>query len=131
MQPHRNFAIRYINPITRRFAGWLPGFAMLTYRGRTSGRTYSIPINVFRRGDYYIFALTYGSDAQWVKNILASGGAEIRHLGRQIRLMAPELIIDPSAKLIPVPVRWFLRSFARVTEFVRMRTTDVGAQTRV
>ena len=34
----RPFTARVINPLTRRFAGWLPGFAILTHVGRTSGR---------------------------------------------------------------------------------------------
>lgn len=101
----------------------MPGFAILIYRGRTTGRTYRIPINVFRRGDSYIFALTYGSDSQWVKNVLAAGGCEMQRMGRHLRLVQPELIVDPSANLIPAPVRFFLRRFGKVTEFVRMRAS--------
>lgn len=123
LKPLRRFTIRFINPVSRRFAGWLPGFAILTYRGRTTGRTYRIPINVFRRGDSYIVALTYGSDSQWVKNVLATGGCEMKRMGRRLRLVQPELIVDPSAKLIPAPVRFFLRRFGKVTEFVRMRAS--------
>ncbi len=26
--------MRLINPVTRLFAGWMPGFGLLTYRGR-------------------------------------------------------------------------------------------------
>ena len=62
---------RYLNRFTRPMARRLPGFAILTHRGRSTGRTYQTPINVFRRGDDYFFFLTYGSDAQWVKNVLA------------------------------------------------------------
>jgi deazaflavin-dependent oxidoreductase (nitroreductase family) len=71
-----------INPLTRLVAGWLPGFAILSHVGRTSGRTYRIPINVFRRGDHYLFALTYGSDVDWVKNVRAAGGCLLRSRGR-------------------------------------------------
>src|SRR5262249_5887957 len=69
----RHIAARYVNPVARRVAGKLPGFGVLTYRGRKTGRTYQTPINVFRRGDVYFFFLTYGSDAQWVKNVIAAG----------------------------------------------------------
>lgn len=120
----RAFAIRYINPLSRRIAGWMPGFALITYTGRRSGRTYHTPINVFRRGDQYIFALTYGSESQWVKNVVAAGGCAMRRMGRDINLVNPELIIDPSGKLVPQPVRWFLRHAGRVNEYVRMR--DAG-----
>jgi deazaflavin-dependent oxidoreductase (nitroreductase family) len=112
-----------INPITRRFAGWIPGFAMLTHVGRTSGRTYQTPINVFRRGDHYVFALTYGSDVQWLKNIFAAGSVEMRTRGRIIRLVEPELIVDPDLKLMPR----FLRipgKLNRVTEILRMRAAS-------
>jgi deazaflavin-dependent oxidoreductase (nitroreductase family) len=114
-------AVRLVNPITRRFAGWMPGFALLTYPGRKSGRAYQLPINVFRRGHRYVFALTYGSEAHWVKNVIAAGGCQMRRLGRDVRLVEPELIMDPSLRLIPIPIRWFLRYVARVTEFVCMR----------
>lgn len=42
-----------INPVMRHVARRLPGFGIVTYRGRKTGRTYSTPINVFRRGDAY------------------------------------------------------------------------------
>jgi deazaflavin-dependent oxidoreductase (nitroreductase family) len=117
----RPFAVRYINPITRLFAGWLPGFALLTYSGRKSGRTYHTPINVLRQGSHYVFALTYGSeDSQWVKNILAAGECRMRRMGRDVRLVEPELLVNPDPRLVPAPLRIFGR-LARVTEFVRMR----------
>ena len=101
-------------------AGRLPGFAILTYVGRKSGRVYRTPINVFKRGDDYVFALTYGSDVEWVKNIVAAGGCEIRTRGRDIKLVAPEVFVDPTRRLMPLPVRLIL-GVARVTEFLRMR----------
>ena len=62
------FNKRVTNRVTGVFAGWAPGFAMLTHRGRNSGRLYRIPINVFTRPGGYRFALTYGADTEWVKN---------------------------------------------------------------
>ena len=98
----RPFTMRVVNPVTRRFAGWLPGFGLLTHVGRSSGRAYVTPINVFRRGDRYLFALTYGSGVQWVRNVLAAGGCTLRTRGRDVRLVGPELIVD--AKLtLPAP----------------------------
>jgi deazaflavin-dependent oxidoreductase (nitroreductase family) len=82
---------RFVNPLTRPFAKSLPSFAVLTHRGRTSGRTYRTPINVFLRGDDYYFFLTYGSDVQWVKNTLAAGSCSIETRGRVVELVEPEL----------------------------------------
>jgi deazaflavin-dependent oxidoreductase (nitroreductase family) len=120
MREIRPFTTRVFNPIARRFAGWLPGFGILQYRGRRSGRTYRTPINAFRRGDSYVFALTYGADVQWVKNVVAAGGCTLRTRGRDVRLVAPELFVDPDRRLMPHVVRGLLR-FDRATEFLRMR----------
>ncbi len=116
----RPFTTRVVNPITRRVAGWLPMFGILLYRGRRSGREYRTPMNVFRKGDEYVFALTYGGEVQWVKNILAAGGCELRTRGRTIRLVEPVLFVDPERRRMPFPVRQLL-GLMRVSEFLRMR----------
>lgn len=116
----RHFVTRFVNPVTRLFAGRAPGFGVLTYRGRTSGKIYNTPVNVFRRGDNYIFFLTYGSDAGWVKNVLAAGGCRILTRGRHVQLTRPEVIIDPSRSIVPAPVR-FVGYLGNVTEFLRMQ----------
>jgi hypothetical protein len=59
--------IAFTNRITSLFAGWLPGFGILTHLGRKSGRVYRTPINVFRASNGFIIALTYSSQSQWVK----------------------------------------------------------------
>jgi deazaflavin-dependent oxidoreductase (nitroreductase family) len=123
----RPYTTRFFNPISRRFAGHLPGFAILVYVGRRSRRTYRTPMNVFRHGDEYVFALTYGSDVQWVKNILAAGGCELVTMGRTIRLTDPRLFVDPKQRLMPVAVRLFLR-LMRVTEFLSMRPAPTDSQ---
>lgn len=116
----RPFTTRVVNPITRRFAGRLPGFGILSYVGRRSGRRYRTPINVFRHGQDYVFALTYSSDVDWVKNVMAAGECELETMGRTVRLSDPRLFVDPKQRLMPLPVRLFLR-LMRVTEFLSMR----------
>lgn len=106
--------------VIRPFARWLPGFGILNYRGRRSGKAYRIPMNVFRDGEHWVFALTYGSDVQWVKNVLAAGEAVLEVRSRRIRLIEPERIVDPERRLMPQPVRFFL-GLMRVSEFLRMR----------
>jgi deazaflavin-dependent oxidoreductase (nitroreductase family) len=116
----RPFTLRFVNPLTRLVAGWLPGFGILEYRGRASGKAYRTPMNVFRRGDEYVFALTYGADVQWVKNIVAAGKCGLVTRGGTIRLIEPRLVHDPARSLMPPVVRQFL-GFMRVAEFLRMR----------
>jgi deazaflavin-dependent oxidoreductase (nitroreductase family) len=117
----RPFTTHIFNPVSRLFAGHLPGFGILSYTGRKSGRQYRTPINVFRRGDAFIFALTYGSEVQWVKNVLAAGRCQIKILGRDIALVDPEVFVDPTRHLMPLPVRVVLR-LSGTTEFLRMRS---------
>jgi deazaflavin-dependent oxidoreductase (nitroreductase family) len=122
----RHVVRRYINPVTRPLARRLPTFAILTHRGRKTGRTYRTPINVFRRGNDYLFFLTYGSDVQWVKNILATGSCTIETRGRIIELVEPELITDPELRPAPPPVRFVERRIAGVTQYLRMRVASNG-----
>jgi hypothetical protein len=35
------------------------------------------PVNVFRVPDGFLVALTCGRNSEWVKNVLAAGGAEL------------------------------------------------------
>lgn len=120
------FTTRVFNRLSRRFAGWLPGFGLLLYRGRVSGKAYRTPLNVFRDGDEYVLALTYGSGVQWVKNVLAAGGCDVQTRGRIVQLSDPRLFVDPSRRFMPQPVRFFL-GLMRVIEFMRLRIDQAGS----
>lgn len=122
----RPFTTAVVNRFTRLFAGHLPGFAIVDYRGRKSGKRYRTPMNVFRDGNDYIFALTYGSDVQWVKNVIAAGECDLEIRGRWVHLIDPELFVDPRRHLMPLPVRLFL-GLMHVTEFLRMRPASAPA----
>jgi deazaflavin-dependent oxidoreductase (nitroreductase family) len=100
--------IAFTNRITGLFAGWLPGFGILTHVGRKSGRVYRTPVNVFRTPNGFIIALTYSSRSEWVKNVLAAGGCELKTRGKTYRLSAPRVVRDPSRRRFPIPVRVIL-----------------------
>jgi deazaflavin-dependent oxidoreductase (nitroreductase family) len=117
----RRVATRYIDPVLRPLARRLPAFAILTHTGRTTGRSYHTPINVFRRGDTYLFFLTYGSDVQWVKNVLAAGSCSLETRGRVVELVEPEVVTDPKLQLAPPAVRFVERHLAGATQYLRMR----------
>ena len=101
--------IAFTNRITGLFAGWLPGFGILTHVGRKSGKVYRTPINVFRASNGFIMALTYSSQSEWVKNVLAAGGCELTTRGKTYHLSAPNLVHDPTRRRFPIPVRVALR----------------------
>jgi deazaflavin-dependent oxidoreductase (nitroreductase family) len=108
------------NRIIGPFAGWLPWFGVVEHVGRRSGTVRRTPLNVFRRGDRYVFALTYGPDAQWVANVLAAGECRMRTGGRWIRLAEPRRFHDQARREVPWIVRRVL-AVINVSEFLEMR----------
>src|SRR5262245_35891842 len=108
----RHAATRILDPVIRPLAGKLPVFGIVTHRGRKSGRIYRTPLNVFRRGDEYFFFLTYGSDAQWVRNVLAAGSCSLETRGRTVHLVEPELVTDPELRPAPPLARFVERRIA-------------------
>jgi deazaflavin-dependent oxidoreductase (nitroreductase family) len=108
------------NRVVGPFAARLPGFAIVTHVGRRSGREHSNPVNLFRRGDRYVIALTYGADSQWVRNVLAAGEAHVLTRGRTIHLVEPEVVHDERQSLVPPAVRPILRA-AKVSDFMVLR----------
>jgi deazaflavin-dependent oxidoreductase (nitroreductase family) len=117
----RHSVQRYVNPIALPVARRLPNFAVLTHRGRKTGRAHRTPVNVFRRDGDYVFFLTYGSDVHWVKNVLAAGSCTIETRGRVVELVDPELVTDPKLRAAPPLVRFAERRIAGVTQYLRMR----------
>src|ERR1700690_1072412 len=90
--------IAFTNRITGLFAGWLSGFGILTHVGRKSGKVYRTPVNVFRASNGFIVALTYSSESEWVKNVLAAGGCELQTRGKKYELSAPKVVHDPTRR---------------------------------
>ncbi len=111
------------NRITRPIAGRLPGFGILTHVGRTSGRVYSIPINIFPDGDDYVIALTYGPHTDWAKNVLAAGGCEVVTRGKRVKLANPRIEDDPQRRWAPnfaSPFNRLLFGAANITQLMRL-----------
>jgi deazaflavin-dependent oxidoreductase (nitroreductase family) len=100
--------IAVTNRITGLFAGWLPGFGILTHVGRKSGKVYRTPVNVFRAQNGFIVALTYSRQSEWVKNVVAAGSCELKTVGREYRLVAPRVVRDTTRRRFPIPVRLIL-----------------------
>ena len=113
---------RILGPVVR----YLPGFAIVAHVGRRSGRRYRTPVNAYRRAGGYVIALVYGADSQWVRNVLAAGGADIETRGRRLHLVDPEVVRDPARSLVPNLVRVPLR-LAGVDEFMLLKRADADA----
>jgi len=115
---------RVLGPVAR----FLPGFAVVWHVGRRSGRSYRTPVNLFRRGDGYVIALTYGADSQWVRNVLAAGAVDVETRGRRVHPVDPEVVRDGERSLVPAPVRVVL-GLANVDEFMLLNeiAQDAGS----
>jgi deazaflavin-dependent oxidoreductase (nitroreductase family) len=101
--------IAVTNRITSLFAGWLPGFGILTHVGRKSSKVYRTPINVFRASNGFVIALTYSSQSEWVKNVVAAGGCELKTRGKKYQLASPNVVHDSTRRRFPFPVRLVLK----------------------
>jgi deazaflavin-dependent oxidoreductase (nitroreductase family) len=110
-----------LNRITRHIAPWAPGMGLIVHRGRRSGRRYETPVQVFPAEDGYVIALTYGPGADWIKNVLAAGGCELRTRGRTVQLTQPRLYRDDTRQHIRLPEREMLR-LLRVSDFLSLTT---------
>jgi deazaflavin-dependent oxidoreductase (nitroreductase family) len=98
------------NPLLRPVAARAPYFGIVVHRGRVSGRVYRTPVNVFQRCEEFIFALTYGPDRDWVRNVMHHGRFTLIHLGRSTELIEPRLQETTEAPaVLPVVARGILR----------------------
>lgn len=109
-----------LNRLTRFIAPWAPGWAMVVHRGRKSGRTFRTPLWAFRRGDGFVIALTYGPGADWVRNVLATGGCEIDARRRHYEVGNPTVYRDEKASDMPLFIRFMLRWVIKAPDFLRV-----------
>jgi deazaflavin-dependent oxidoreductase (nitroreductase family) len=115
-----------LNKVTKHIAPWMPGLGVVVHHGRRSGRVYQTPVNVFATEDGYVFALTYGPDTDWVKNVLAAGGCELRTRGHVVRLTSPSLFHDETRRDIRPLERRVLRVIG-VADFLSLKAAPAAA----
>ena len=80
------------------------GTAVVVHRGRRSGRTFRTPVHLDRVGNSFVIALAYGDRADWVRNVLANGGAVIE-LGGHATITANPVIVPCAEVLDQLPPR--------------------------
>jgi deazaflavin-dependent oxidoreductase (nitroreductase family) len=114
------------NRIARRFAARVPGFGIVTNVGRRSGKLYETPVNVFRRFDGFLIALTYGRDSGWIKNVLAAGSCQLETRRVRYQLSAPIVVHDPTRRRFPLPVRIIL-GLIDANDFMQLSVSTRGS----
>jgi deazaflavin-dependent oxidoreductase (nitroreductase family) len=98
----------FTNPIQRLWAGWAPMMGIIEHVGRRSGKPYRTPVNVFTTADGLAVLLTYGPDRDWVKNLNAAGGGQVKRYGKTLRVTNPRVVTKaeaaPSVKGLTKPL---------------------------
>lgn len=81
------------NPRQMQTAGTPGAYAsVVRHVGRRSGHAYATPIVAVPAGDGFVVALPYGTQADWVRNVLAAGSAELVHEGRSYEIERAEVV---------------------------------------
>jgi deazaflavin-dependent oxidoreductase (nitroreductase family) len=86
-----NFQVKYVNPVIKPFARFLPGMATIKHRGRKSGKPYESIVTAYRKGNTVAIALAHGK-TDWVKNVLAAGEADLHFIRRDVHVVNPRIV---------------------------------------
>jgi deazaflavin-dependent oxidoreductase (nitroreductase family) len=84
---------RAMKPLVMKSAG-TPGAnaSVIGHVGRVTGRPYETPVGAVATDDGFVIALPYGSNTDWLKNVLASGSAVIVDDGNTYEVARPEVV---------------------------------------
>jgi deazaflavin-dependent oxidoreductase (nitroreductase family) len=108
--PLRSLANRIFLMISGR---WFRAYSIVRHVGRTSGRAYQNPVSAYPLGDGFVIPVLYGTQSQWVRNVMAAGRFTLRTKGRDHPLERPE-IIPPAQALAAYPA--LLRGIMRAQQ---------------
>jgi deazaflavin-dependent oxidoreductase (nitroreductase family) len=110
------FNKRVINPREVKRGKW----PVLVHVGRSSGTTYHTPLEVHPVDGGYIFVLVYGSDSDWVQNVLAAGSATLEIDGDLVELISPRLVSKEHASKVMAADTKAPPGFLRISEYLQV-----------
>ena len=84
----------------------------IRHLGRKSGNAYSTPVGVDPTPDGFVIPLAYGTDVDWLQNVLAGGRATVLTEGDTHDVTEPEVIDAATALPMLSPNR--RRSYRRI-----------------
>lgn len=97
---------------------------VLTHVGRSSGKTYRTPLDAHHVADGYVFVLVYGSESDWVRNVLAAGRATVTIGGEDIELVNPRIIGEDEAMAAVADSVRRPPPALRISEYLRMDAAE-------
>lgn len=95
---------------------------VLTHIGRSSGKIFQTPLDAHAVDGGYIFILMYGSESDWVRNVLSAGSATLQIDGTETELASPRLVAEEDAWRLLSETTKAPPGFMRVTEYLQMDT---------
>ncbi|MEU5265559.1 nitroreductase family deazaflavin-dependent oxidoreductase [Amycolatopsis sp. NPDC021455] len=103
----RQFNKRVLNPVMLLLAGRKHWYASaLEHVGRRSGRRYTTPVVAGRTPDGgFIVPLPYGTEVDWLRNVLAEGTATLRSRGVTYHVTDPR-VVDADAAFTQVAPKY-------------------------
>ena len=111
-----------LNPLMLHFAGKPFWYAStVEHTGRRSGKPYRTPVVADRSGETLVIPLPYGTKVDWVRNVLAAGGATVVRKGETVVTGDPEIV--DAAQALPLVASDHRHSFERfgIGHFLRLR----------
>ena len=115
---------RIFNRLTLKFAGsaYSP-ISIIRHFGRRSGTPYATPVIVEPLGNQFLFALPYGSEVDWYRNVLAAGRGTVIWHGKEYPVESPEPLVNRTG-LFALPL--LLRLIVRIVgaqHFLQMKSS--------
>lgn len=90
------WAVKASEPVALALSGrrLFPLWAVVHHTGRRTGREYAVPVAIIptHAGNVFLIALPWGPKTNWVRNVLAAGGATVTWKGRDYEATEPELV---------------------------------------
>ncbi|WP_164863464.1 nitroreductase family deazaflavin-dependent oxidoreductase [Agromyces sp. LHK192] len=96
--------------------------AIIRHVGRTTGREYATPVGAVPEPGGFVIALPYGTEPQWVRNVLAAGEARLEHDGRVHQLHLPEVVAIETTSMARDDA-WTVRLFG-IREALRLTVRE-------
>ena len=110
------------NPRAMKSAGTPGAYAsVIRHVGRTTGRSYETPVTAVATDDGFVIASPYGSQSDWLKNVLAGGSATIVDEGGTYRVDRPEMVPTASVASYFSPQDQRAQRLFGVDECLRLR----------
>ena len=117
----RTFNKCVLNPAMMQLARKHWYAAVIRHTGRRSGKKYATPVVADRVDDGFILPLPYGTGVDWLRNVVAAGGATVTVDGETFDVVEPEVIDAATAAPQLSPrrrhafQRFGIKSFVKLT----------------